>query len=82
MAPGICGCRNSATTGMIHSKLSSLETSWPVHVQRYSHLPIGGIMGVSICVISAPGILLTPELSNQWADEFEIKIIRTILAYT
>ena len=34
------GHHNPATTGPIHSRSSSLEPSWPVDVQRHSHLPM------------------------------------------
>ena len=42
----ICRPRTSATTGLIHSKLCSMEPSWPVNVQHHSHLPIGPIWHV------------------------------------
>ena len=37
----LCSHRNSATTGLIHSKSSSLELSWPVDVQHHANLPVG-----------------------------------------
>ena len=36
-----CRRSNSATTGPIHSKSSSLEPSWPIDVQHHAHLPVG-----------------------------------------
>ena len=36
----LCRCCNSVTTGQIHSKSSSLESSWPVDVKHHGHLPI------------------------------------------
>ena len=37
----LCGCQNSATTGLIHSKSSSMEPSYPVDVQRQGHFCLG-----------------------------------------
>ena len=34
----LCRCHNSAITGPIHSKLGSLQPSWPVDVQCHAHL--------------------------------------------
>ena len=36
----LCGRCNSATTGLIPTKSSSLELFWPVDVKRHAHLPI------------------------------------------
>ena len=70
--------QNSATTGLIHSKSSSLETSRPVYVQCHSDM---GLMGMSMGVIRAPE-LWTLELSNHWADSLQIKFIGTVLSCT
>ena len=35
-----CGRCNSANTGLIHTKSSSLELFWPLYVQHHGHLPI------------------------------------------
>ena len=43
----LCGHRNSATTGPIHSKSSSLELSWPVDVQHDARLPVGPLQSCS-----------------------------------
>ena len=58
----LCRCRNSATTGPIHSK--SLETSWPVDVQRHAHLPVGPLKPCSECG-GPPAICLLIDVKFQ-----------------
>ena len=66
-----CWCRNSATSGLIYSKSSSLEPSWPIDMQQHGLWPMGA-MGMPMGMTKAFGILWTPELSNHWVDRLEL----------
>ena len=70
----ICGYHNSAITGRINSKSSSLEPSWPVDVLRHDHLSIAaaraqrGLLELCGCHNSVTTGLIHPNscsLSNQ-----------------